>query len=247
MKFNLVKALSTPLLLFLISCSNTNNKNEELSRIEDAYKSSKTIVSSFLDKWALDSKVLSNPNPSELEKEFLLIHQAVFSPFDYKRFGWDDEGWAPFSGTKYVVVQTDFPFKKEAQIDSLKREITFSDTLKSIYPIVNFKDVKTLFLTPRYKSIFKEFFGDIQTDSLGYIDREIFWEKKAFFKNYLPLSLGYDYRIVLTQPLITGIQISNDYQNAIVGFELMQSGLRSILKKQDSKWVIVRTLTLWIE
>ncbi len=113
---------------------------------------------------------------------------------------------------------------------------------------IEFDNVTTLVLSPSYKKALENFFGSYENGKLvNEQGRETFREKKRFVDDFLPLAMGYDYKVILTHPLITGIEISKDFQFAKVDFQLDESGLQSILRKEKSKWVILGTKTVWIE
>lgn len=247
--------LSKPGLLFFClatffsNCSTRERDEVSISLLEEAYKNSKVNVDAFLKKWAEYSQNLACQNNSIMQNEFAEIHRLVFNPFDYNKFGLKDWTWTRYQGSKYVVVQTEIPYEIVAEVDTTTfSENTFTDTLKGFCPNVVFDSVKLLALTHTYKAALENFFGSWENGKLvEEPGRAIFREKRKFLNNYVPLAIGYDYRVILTHPLVTGIQISEDFKLAKVDFQVDESGLQSILKKEKSKWVILATKTVWIE
>jgi hypothetical protein len=240
------------LLLFtclIWNCAPSKKEETSISLLESAFENSKVNVDHFLKDWSEYSKNMSCENTSQIEKEFLQIHRLIFNPFDYKLFGREDWTWTRYVGSKYIVVQTEIPYKIVSNVDTtVYTENDFTDTLKGFCPKVEFDNVTTLVLSPSYKKALENFFGSYENGKLvNEQGRETFREKKRFVDDFLPLAMGYDYKVILTHPLITGIEISKDFQFAKVDFQLDESGLQSILRKEKSKWVILGTKTVWIE
>ncbi len=233
------------LLVVLISCDGQPDRSENLSiRLEKTFADSKSVMSDFVDKWSKDSGLLTNDNPTDLEANFLAIYKEVFSPFNYKIYGWDKwEDWTHFTGTKYIVIQSEIPYAIVDQVDTVEFDYNYSDTLINFFPKVSFKNVTTLHLDSTYQDTFINFLGNPTNES----EREIFREKVDFLENTLKLSHGYNWRVILTQPIIDGICISKDFQEATVDFNIVSSGLRSYLVKENDKWTIKTTKETWIE
>ncbi len=233
------------LLITLVCCEREASKRELLSsKLERTFTDSKTEMSDFMSQWSKDSESLKNNSPNELESNLFGIHKEIFSPFNFELFGWDKwTDWTPFTGTKYIVVQSQIPYKIVDQIDKIKSEYDFVDTLKHFYPGVHFDNVTTLYLDNEYQNIFIKFLGDPTNEA----ERTTFREKKDFLDNTLALSHGYNWRVILTQPIINGICVSKDFKEAIVDFNIVSSGLRSYLFKENEKWTIKTTREAWIE
>ena len=232
-------------LVVLIGCDRQPDKSDALSAgLEKTFADSKLVMSDFMDKWSKDSSVLSNNNPTDLETNFLAIYKEVFSPFSYKLYGWDKwADWTPFTGTRYIVVQSEVPYTIVDQVDTLVSDYNYVDTLKHFFPKVSFENVTTLYLNTDYRNTFIKFLGDPRNES----EREIFREKVDFLENTLKLSHGYNWRAILTQPIVDGICISKDFKEATVDFNIVSSGLRSYLVKENDKWTIKTTKETWIE
>jgi hypothetical protein len=233
------------LLLTLCCCDKSSSKSELLStELERTFKESQTVMSDFMNKWSKDSETLTNDNPTDLESNLLGIYKEIFSPFNYKLFGWDKwTDWTPFTGTKYIVVQSQIPYKIVDQIDTIKSNYDYVDTLNNFFPKVIFEDVTTLYLSNEYQNTFIKFLGNPTNES----ERRIFREKKEFLNNTLTLSHGYNWRVILTQPIIDGICVSKDFKEATVDFNIVSSGLRSYLIKENDKWTLKTTKDTWIE
>jgi len=233
------------LLITLVGCDGQLSKSELLSNeLERTFTDSKTVMTDFMNKWSKDSEMLTNSNPTDLEINLTAIYKEIFSPFNYELFGWDEwNDWTPFTGTKYVVVQSQIPYKIVDQIDTIKSDYDYVDTLKNFFPKVNFENVTTLYLNNEYQNTFIKFLGDPTNEA----ERKIFREKKDFLDNTITLSYGYNWRVILTQPIIDGICISKDFKEATVDFNLVSSGLRSYLVKENDKWILKMTKNTWVE
>jgi len=233
------------LFIVIVGCHGQLDKSETLStELEKTFADSKSVMLDFMDKWSKDSVELSNKNPTDLETNFFGIYKEIFNPFNYDNFGLDDWiNWTPYIGAKYIVVQTEIPYKIVDHLDTLKTDYNFVDTLKYFRPKINFKNVKTLYLTKDYQNTFKMFLSDPTNET----ERELFREKRKFLDNTLNISIGYNWRVILTHPIIDGICISRDFNEATVDFTIVQSGLRSYLVKENGKWTIRSTKTTWIE
>ena len=135
-------------LVVLIGCDRQPDKSDALSAgLEKTFADSKLVMSDFMNKWSKDSGVLSNNNPTDLETNFLAIYKEVFSPFSYKLYGWDKwADWTPFTGTRYIVVQSEVPYTIVDQVDTLVSDYNYVDTLKHFFPKVSFENVTTLYL-----------------------------------------------------------------------------------------------------
>lgn len=185
-----------------------------------------------------------NESPTDLEQECFGIYKEIFSPFDFKKFGWARwADWTPYSGTEFIVIQSEIPYKIVDNVDTLKSDHDYIDTLKNFLPRLDFKNVKTLYLANQYQTTFEKFLGNPQNEA----ERNIFREKKEFLNSLISTSLGYNWKAVLTQPTIDGICISKDFKEATVDFTIMQSGLRSYLIKENNKWTLKTTKTTWTE
>lgn len=228
-----------------MGCAKQLDKSDSLNtELEKTFADSKSVMSDFVNKWSEDSDELSNDNPTDLETNFSAIYNEVFSPFSYQIFGWDE--WAdttPFTRAKYIVIQSEIPYKIVSKVDTVESAYHFSDTLRNFFPRVSFDQVKTLYLSNDYQNTFTKFLGNPTNET----EREIFSEKKNFLNNTLTLSYGYSWRVILTHPIIDGIYISTDFMEATVDLTILQSGLRSYLVKGDGKWTIKSTKTTWID
>jgi hypothetical protein len=232
-------------VLTLIGCDRQADKSVALNEnLESTFQNSKTVLTNFMDVWSKESLTMTNERPTELELECFGIYKEIFSPFDFKKFGWTRwTDWTPYFGTEFIVVQSEIPYKIVDTVDTLESDYVYIDTLKNFLPKVNFDNVKTLYLANQYQRTFKQFLGDPQNE----IERDVFRQKKEFLNSEIPTSLGYNWRAVLTQPTIDGICISKDFKEATVDFTIMQSGLRSYLIKEDNKWTLKTTKTTWVE
>ena len=233
------------LLMTLIGCDRQPSKSELLSKeLERTFKDSQNVMSDLKNNWIKDSEALAHQNPTDLQTNFFAIYKEIFSPFNYQLFGWDK--WTdltPFTGAKYVVVQSQIPYKIVDQIDTTKSDYDYVDTLSNFFPKVNFENVTTLYLNNEYQNIFMKFLGNPKNEA----ERKIFREKRDFLENTFTLSHGYNWRVILTQPVIDVICISKDLKEATVDFNILSSGQRSYLVKESDKWILKTTKDTWIE
>jgi hypothetical protein len=233
------------LFIILLSCNRQVDNSETLSNLlEKTFADSKSAMSDFVNKWEKDSVELLSKNPTDLEVNFIGIYKEVFNPFDYDNFGLEDfTNWTPYIGTKYIVIQSEMPYKIVDRVDTLIEYYNFVDTLKHFHPRIKFENVTTLYLTKDYQNTFKMFLGDPENET----ERQLFREKRKFLDNTFKMTFGYNWRVILTHPIIDGICISTDFKVATVDFTILQSGLRSYLVKENDKWTIKSTKTTWVE
>jgi hypothetical protein len=232
------------IILTITSCSKQVDNNDSLNKeLETAFQNSRPTMNKFMDDWSNESLKMTNSNPTDLEQEFFQIYKIIFSPFDFEKFGWNESGnWTPYSGAKYIVIQSEIPYTIVNEIDTLA-DFNYMDTLENFIPVVKFENVKTLYLVKQYRTALVDFLGVPQ----NFEERNVFWEKKEFLEPFIKSSLAYDWRAVLTQPTIDGIGISENFTEATVDFTIMQTGLRSYLIKANGHWTLKTTKMTWIE
>ncbi len=233
------------LVLCSVGCDIKTNKSDVMvNNLSTSFQNSKTTLTDFVNQWSQESLELQSDQLTDLEREIHEIYKVVYSPFEFERYGWTNwNNWTPYMLSSYIVIQQEIPFVKTDKIDTINFNYHYKDTLRNFTPNVHFKNVTNLYLTPTYQNVFKNFLGDPVNEN----EREIFREKKDFLKRALPISFGYNWRVILTHPLIDGICITNDFKKATVEFTLLQSGLRSFLVKENDAWKIASTKTIWIE
>jgi hypothetical protein len=244
-----MKRLITYLLSILLSVSLlAQNKPciQKSAQLETAYRTkSVKLLASFLDSWqeATERELRMKNTKDPLTSNIYAIHRVLFDPFDYKIFGWVAWGnrtW--FTGTKYIVIQDKIPFTTRYKIDTLNAnlEYAYSDTVFSFRPDIRFTDVKTLLMSDEYRCVAKSF---IQADTF---EKEMeYYERKAFLDTLLTTTMNRNWTAILSQPRIIGVALcSNGF--AVVDYQIASTGMRSLLKYEEGKWVIKQSLELWI-
>lgn len=150
-------------------------------------KASRQNLLIFLDKWYnFSSRIDKGQITSDsLNKELTEIFKVIYTPLNFKQFGW--QGWGDrsfFSESKYFVIQDFLPYKKVNEVDTLISDYLFQDTLRNFTPHVDAVVQKTLFLVDPYKSAVRNFLMD-NVDSVG-----LFIRKLNFLKRELTIPPG---------------------------------------------------------
>jgi hypothetical protein len=246
-QFRMTKKILLVILtsVFTAACNKQTDKSIELTNtLDNTFNSSRKELTEFLDNWAIETRNLKRETVDSVTLEIEKIYTTIFDPFDFEKLGWT--GWKDktmYTGNKYIIIQPEIPYSISNKIDTSNVSLNFIDTLRNFRPKIKFDNVETLYLTNEYQRTFENFLGNPKTES----EKKIFYRKIEFIENVLRLPVGYDWKIILTQPYIDGIYLSTDMNEAIVEFTISQTGQQSYLKKENNSWRIIATKTIWIE
>uniref|UniRef100_UPI00404B4ECB hypothetical protein n=1 Tax=Flavobacterium sp. TaxID=239 RepID=UPI00404B4ECB len=236
----------------------------EFENLENAYrKRSQKHLNQFFQKWQEESIPTDNLNSlSELEKDVYTIFKDFYNPFNLGRIGDGEWGNELYAEIDYIIVQNKI-FIYTYEIDSLsainkvnRDTIKFKkDSINDFCPDLNFGQVKTLFLFPKYEKAINKFLGT-KNEPLGSGNimnpakaRGLSEKRQKFLNKKLKIIHGHwgGYWHIITHPFVFSISFNLDRTIAHVNFRLVYQGGEAHYVKQNGQWILEKSKLTWIE
>lgn len=129
------------------------------------------------------------------------------------------------------------------------------DSIEKFYPTIDYKDIKAVYLIPKYQDLMDNFLGN-SYNKLGKggimnpaRSKGASKKRKAFIDNLITTFYGHwgGYWQLNTYPYINSITFDKYMKYAKVDFRLVYEGGEALLKKEGEKWILINSKRTWIE
>jgi len=135
------------------------------------------------------------------------------------------------------------------------RELKAVDSIEEFYPKIDYKDIKAVYLTPKYQNLMDIFLGNSYSKlGKGGImnparSKGASEKRKAFIDILITTFYGHwgGYWQLNTYPYVYSITFDKYMKYAKVDFRMVYEGGEALLKKEGEKWVIINSKRTWIE
>lgn len=250
-------------LFFIFSFSNCFAQND-FEILENAYKKrSQKKLNLFLQNWqeaSIPKDTLDALGP--LETDVYSVFKDFYNPLNLGSIGKSEWGDGLYSEIDYVIVQNKI-FIYTYEIDSLsfinelnRDSIKFKkDSINDFRPDLNFGQVKTLFLFPKYEIAINKFLGT-KNEPLGSGNimnpakaRGLSEKRQKFLNKKLKIIHGHwgGYWHIITHPFVFNISFNANYTVAHINFRLVYQGGEAHYIKQNGQWILEKSNLTWIE
>ncbi len=244
-----------PLLLFMCSSSNAQNK---LDRLNNIYNKNDTIsLLDFLNEWANESRQLVQTNKisNDTLKSVDEIFKKMYCPTKWRKIGRSEFGKSVYRKTKFIIVQTHI---KYSICHSIANEFNSNDscdhyTINNYYPDIKIKNKTILYLTPEYDSLLNKFLGSEQYN-VG--ERGIMNPAKAKGKSEAKLNFLNSYLKIIhghwqgweieSHPYISEIAFDMTHKKSTASFTILYEGGVTKFRRILWKWRKVKSKMTWI-
>lgn len=207
--------------------------------LEEAYQNQDTTsLRIFFDDWAQYSQNFEYNREDSLRKNIEEIFIAAYHPFDVEEYGWMGRPYHYIY--KYVVIPTEIAYKVGDSISSDDILDEKLDTLKFFYPKVTVGNAKIIYNVDVYKEILEQFLPEVK-------EKRSNRERLYFLDCYINTPMSLRKRKYTTDPSISRILISPDFNDAYVTMRLISTGLGISLNKENGSWKMTGVEHLWIE